>query len=74
MLNLKQLAQLVDVAPQTIMRWEQKGLIDRPTPIGKPRWYGRDQVLVILVRIASPATLEHAQIIRMADLEKAVTR
>lgn len=74
MLNLKQLAQLVDVAPQTIMRWERRGLIDRPTPIGKPRRYGRDQVLAILVQSASPAMLEHVQIIRKADLEKAVTR
>ena len=74
MLNLKQLAQLVDVAPQTIANWERKGWIAQPTPIGKPRWYNRNQVLTILVQTASPAILEEAQIVRKADLEKAVTR
>lgn len=57
MLNLAQLADLLERTPRTILSWEHAGFIERPTPLGTPRQYNWRQVLDILVRRAEPEDL-----------------
>ncbi|MCA9334085.1 MerR family DNA-binding transcriptional regulator [Candidatus Saccharibacteria bacterium] len=70
MLNLQQMAALLAVTPQTIRKWERKGLIKRPTPEDEPRHYSHAQVMEIVVWHTKPKDLLRRRYTQLTRAER----